>query len=449
MVPSLTGPSPSRLLAAAVFLAAGSGVGAVGAPAQEVGTPADTIGVKAERIQRADSIRAAMVRPQRSPEPGISQRIASALTVLAAPIELVGRGAVAATQAVLPAVRAVETELGEHDLSLELAKIGPQSGPAAILRFQRPEGPFLEAAYSVNASRLYGAGVRLAGPGPGAGAGLEASARYVRHAQPVFWGVGPGSPESAAADYRWDRFLYTVAGRLPLGERTLVRGGAGYERNQVADGGDPGLPDVPAVFGPPAAPGVEAETDFARLEAGLSLDGIRWKLIQRSGVAMSLDGAVFLGVDGTPVDFYRVTAEAQGVLPLTSRHAIASRLLAETNRTISGGAIPFTHLASLGSIQGLRSYPRDRFRDQARVALMSEYRYEIWRDREISLGAEGVVFLDVGGVERRLSALAGEDLRTSYGFGLRVVRSADLEALAYVAFGDEGTRADLRFDWPF
>lgn len=66
-----------------------------------------------------------------------------------------------------------------------------------------------------------------------------------------------------------------------------------------------------------------------------------------------------------------------------------------------------------------------------------------------SLGAEGIVFLDVGGVGRRLSDLGGADLRTSYGFGLRIVRSAELQALVTVAFGTGGSRADLRFDWPF
>ncbi len=138
-----------------------------------------------------------------------------------------------------------------------------------------------------------------------------------------------------------------------------------------------------------------------------------------------------------------------GYLPLNPRQSFALRGIAEVNRRESGQRIPFTHLAALGGDHGARAYHTLRFRDRAMMALMSEWRYEIWRELHERGRAEGFLLFDVGGVENSLSEIDADDLRFSYGFGMRLNWGGQARWLAYLAFGDEGARFDMDFSYVY
>ncbi len=122
--------------------------------------------------------------------------------------------------------------------------------------------------------------------------------------------------------------------------------------------------------------------------------------------------------------------------------------MGELNRGRDGG-VPFTHLASLGDKQGGRAYKRDRFRDRDLLALMSEWRYEVWRELHNRGRVEGFVFADAGSVDHRLADISLSQLRGSYGFGFRVLWDSQLRGITYLAIGGEGVRVDLDFSWVY
>ena len=164
---------------------------------------------------------------------------------------------------------------------------------------------------------------------------------------------------------------------------------------------------------------------------------------------MRIGGAVFKGVDGTDSDFHQLQGELRAYLPINRRQELAIRGLVEFNRDDSGQGVPFTHLASAGSTNGNRGFRSGRFRENDMVGIMTEWRYEIWRELHERGRVEMFVFFDESGVENKLSELDSSDLRSGYGFGMRVVWIQQLRFMWYVGFSEEETRLRARLDWPY
>jgi len=100
----------------------------------------------------------------------------------------------------------------------------------------------------------------------------------------------------------------------------------------------------------------------------------------------------------------------------------------------TSGEIPWNQLGELGGNQ-LRGYFRGRFRDKNMLAMQAEYRSPIlfWR-------ISAVGFTGVGGVKESISEFSINDLKPSYGAGLRVMlnKAEKLNIRFDVAFGEKG-----------
>lgn len=401
----------------------------------------------AETLTRADSVRATLLQPPPRPPRGLGEEVDRALKVVLTPVwlTLAGLGELVklATGVVSPQeAGSVVNGVEGVGLNFDVGSIGPRSGPAIGLEFERFSPLYVEAGYSLRNSRRLGAGLEF---GDLDTRGLRVGYRYAYHTQPHFWGIGPDTEPALESDFLWERHLATAEGGVPLGPAARLRAEIGFEDNRVGRGRDDGAPDVIDTFGSTEPFDLAERTRFARAGGSVTLDRRSWRTIQRRGFLARLGATAWSGVDGTDSEFYRFDAEAQSYLPLTHRHALAFRALGEMTRGEPRSRIPFTHLASLGSTHGLRGFSSHRFRDRDLAALMTEYRYEIWRDEPA--GVEGFLFLDAGGVARSLGEL--DRVRTAYGFGTRIIKGEDLLALWYLAFSSEETRFGLKFDWPF
>jgi outer membrane protein assembly factor BamA len=78
-----------------------------------------------------------------------------------------------------------------------------------------------------------------------------------------------------------------------------------------------------------------------------------------------------------------------------------------------GGAPPFFKHAALGGAKIMRGYFEGRYRDRDYIATQVEYRQYFWRRFGF------VAFAGFGDVARELTALALNNLKPTYGFGLR------------------------------
>lgn len=438
-------------LVALLFLGAGDRPALAQEPEEPAADSAREAARRAAAIARADSIRASLVQPPGSYEPAPAEKaLGTAVEVLGTPFRLAFAGLTAVAEAVTSAVPpsrviGVIEDAEEWGMEVDVSSVGPRSGEAIVLRFDRYEPFFVEGGQSLRGSRLARTGLVFGEPGSDSVPSALGAYTYQYNDEAHFWGIGPDTPDANESDFQWERHLVEAEGELPLGGGLHLGAVAGFEDNRVAGGNDAGKPDVPVNFDPSELFGLLDQTQLVHGGASLALDRFRWAGIQKRGYRLRFGLTAWEGVGGTDTDFHRFDLEAAGILPVSPRHALALRGLAEMTRGESRHEIPFVHLASLGSTEGLRGYPSDRFRDRDRVALMSEWRYEVWRDEPA--GAEGFVFLDVGSVARSLDELA--TLRTSWGVGIRVLKERALLVLSYLAFSEEETRVALKFDWPF
>ena len=419
--------------AAATLLLAAPALGQAGGA-----VPSDSGAVSPDS---ADRIRAALERPPGDHPFDLLDAVALPFRVATFPLTLAGRG-IAAGLDLLAAggpppfyLRALE-DVRQWGLRPDVGSLGPRSGPALSLAFVRYEPFYARSGVSLRGSQDHRAGFRWSGAGTSADVGFA----FHRDAEPRFWGVGPGTPSSLRTSFRHDRIDAYLDGAWRPAERLTLHAGAGYEENRVGGGGDDASPDIGEVFAPDSLFGLGEETRFFRASTGFELDLTDRVGFQRRGVAFGGSGALYRGAGPTESDFHRLRARAHAFLPLNPRQLLALGGAVETNRGDDGPGVPFTHLATLGDGVGGRAYQDGRFRDRDLLALTAEWRYEVWRELQSRLRAEGFVFFEEGAVTGDLGSLDSSDFHPSWGAGLRVVGRDGVLGRAFVADGDEGAR---------
>lgn len=425
-------------------------------------------------VDSAAAIRASVQQVPGEPPFDIWDGISLPLDVVALPI----RGAAYAMQGVLwlmfrpagptnPAVGAIR-DVERWGLSPAVRGVGPRSGPGLELRLERFSPFFVRSAATLRTSQLHSAGfafgdpmrlvtdvepaeyLALGAPPPRGERnwGLEVAGSFRRYAEPHFWGIGPDSGEADEVDFRWDRWRVGTAAAVRSGALGL-RAGVGWEENQVAPGLDDSTPDLLEVFDAAGLFGAVQETRFLQLHLKGIVDLTRWRGLQLHGFRAEGGPTLLLGVGGTDADFVRWDAALTGYVSLNPRQQLALHGIGVFHSERSGRGVPFTHLASLGGKGGLRGFDNRRFRDAQLVALMSEWRYEIWGEKHGRARTEGFVFLDAGTVAPEFRELDDSDLKTSWGFGMRAVMAESLVFLWYVGLGGEETQLEVGFSWPY
>lgn len=83
------------------------------------------------------------------------------------------------------------------------------------------------------------------------------------------------------------------------------------------------------------------------------------------------------------------------------------------------GAPPFSQMAMLGGQKRMRGYYEGRFRDKHAILFQGEYRPKIWR------AVGGALFLSTGIVDETVGEMSLNNLRTTYGAGLRYMFDAE------------------------
>jgi len=112
---------------------------------------------------------------------------------------------------------------------------------------------------------------------------------------------------------------------------------------------------------------------------------------------------------GSDFDFSRLVLDLREYISITEATVLAAQALA----TIVNGSAPFHKLAELGGSGIMRGYYEGRYRDRKLLAGQLEYRFPIyWR-------FNGVVFAGLGDVSPTLSRFRLNDVKPSYGLGVR------------------------------
>ena len=108
-------------------------------------------------------------------------------------------------------------------------------------------------------------------------------------------------------------------------------------------------------------------------------------------------------------------------------HVIAVQLYLN----MTGGDPPFFKLPALGGPRIMRGYFQGRYRDKSYFAMQAEYRQYFWWRMGF------VVFAGIGDVVPELTDLSSNNMKTSYGFGLRFLfnKKRKINLRADIGFG--------------
>jgi hypothetical protein len=344
-----------------------------------------------------------------------------------------------------PIVRAYMTAKGWGLKPSVRSTIGPRSGAAIGLQMSRFNPLYVHAAVSHRLSQRYRAGLQVRGRTTW----LVPEAKWQRDAETPFYGIGPQTDAGDRAFYSrdwWDVVVH--AGWAPTPAFSLA-GGVAYERNTV---GDPISGDVESVFetySTESLYGATEDTEYGRFELSAALDLTRMRDFQRRGVTVGVASRIFVGLDDTDSDFHLLTGYIQTYLPVNPQQTLALRAVHDIARGDGGEGLPFYHLSTLGGSRSSLGFPSNRFVDRDMLALMSEYRFEIWRELHSRMRAETFLFFHYGAVGRSLGEMSSDDWHPSYGFGFRLSRPTSLMGLAYLGFSGERMTAGIRGSWPF
>lgn len=445
--PRTPGLRAAVLLASSLLLAPASAEAREQAQASEPDTTART----AVSPDSADVLRAALDRPPATPPFDAVDAVTLPLRVATLPVRLLGDGigallALATGPGPPPGYLLALRSVSRWGLHPGFgSELGPRSGPAAQLRFDRYDPFFVETAWSLRGSQRHEAGFRLDSDEDGAGLTVG----FERQAEPHFWGTGPDSREEDVADFLWDRVHATATGAARPTPWLTLSAASGVEDNRTEDGRDPDVPGVTERFGADDLFGLGERTTFAVARLRGVADATRLVGFQRRGVALALTAAVHRGVEGTAADFHTLGAVGRGHLPLDARQELFLRAEALLRRGDDGAGVPFTHLSSLGDELGGRAYADGRFRGRDLLSATAEWRWEIWRELQNRMRVEGLAFAEAGAVGRRIDEISTGDMAGSWGLGLRIIAADGYLGSGYLAFGEEGTRAQVEIGWEF
>ncbi len=121
------------------------------------------------------------------------------------------------------------------------------------------------------------------------------------------------------------------------------------------------------------------------------------------------------------------------------KHVISGRLGVSLTDKSEGDRLPFYFLPYIGGEDTVRSYKEFRFKDETALWFSTEYRWIPIK------WVSGAVFADFGTVARRWADIHAADLKTGYGFGVRVHSSKQTFARLDFGFGGgEGRRIFIK-----
>jgi len=223
-----------------------------------------------------------------------------------------------------------------------------------------------------------------------------------------------------------------------------VSGGLAYLDPRIGSGTDSRFPSTEELFDASTLPGLTAQPDFLRTDAGVALDWRDNPLHPHAGGRYGVQLSNFDDRDLGQYGFRRVTLDVQQYVPLPNRYrVIALRAAAVMTDAGAGQQVPFYYQPTLGGSQQLRGFREFRFRDRNSLMMTAEYRWEA------SWMLDAAVFVDAGTVATERSGLSLRNLDTSYGVGLRVHSNSAFVARLDLAFSRDGFIPLLRFEHVF
>jgi len=243
-----------------------------------------------------------------------------------------------------------------------------------------------------------------------------------------FFGVGSNVPDTHEESYTaktldfYISILKRVTGYLNLGVRydfsnLQIRE---IEKSQLLDSGE--------------IPGSEGSR-LSGLSLLLNFDSRNNIFFPSRGYWLKFTAGFYNKILGSQFNYETYRLDLRRYIPLfsDSGHVLALQGLVQTQY----GTVPFHKMSRMGGQNIMRGYYDGRYRERNLVVLQAEYRFPVfWR-----IGA--VAFAGMGDVSHRFRDFTLDNVKYSYGFGLRYLfnKKEDMYIRFDLGFGNNGASA--------
>jgi hypothetical protein len=252
---------------------------------------------------------------------------------------------------------------------------------------------------------------------------LEIGAGYRKRGNARYFGLGPVTSEHDESfftqELSWAGFTYV----LGLPRNLAVEGEALFSTIGNRGPREDDDPSLETRFAGDLPPGYGDRSDGVRLGLSLVHDDTDETGRPEGGGLRRLQAAYFRSVDESGVAFWSYRAEFQHFLRLfLPRRVLALRAYLAGLEKEGTDPIPFTRLLTNDDPDLLRGYRDFRWRDRGMTAVSLEYRWPLWAEQTANgVGLDAYLFTDVGQVFDEFHQITRDNLKGSYGLGLRLV----------------------------
>lgn len=218
-----------------------------------------------------------------------------------------------------------------------------------------------------------------------------------------FWGLGSMAPDSAEESYKFNQYYVYLHLLRKLLPNFFV--GALFETQRVWDvlytAG--GMFDKQQVLG-------RYGYQVAGLGGSITYDKRNNAFAPDNGIFCQLSVNHFDKFWGSDYNYTNIVLDLRKYIPVNTSQVLAFQLFSFNNT----GEVPIRSLASFGGANRMRGYYDGRYKDLDQVVVQGEYRFPIYK----SFG--GVAFAGTGTVGRNFSDYSMNELKYSFGGGLRI-----------------------------
>jgi hypothetical protein len=244
---------------------------------------------------------------------------------------------------------------------------------------------------------------------------ITLSGRYIDAPDVRYYGVGNSSDQEDMT-----RFGYrptTASARLEIGGKYASIGG-GVNLHTVDTAGGRTAPFIDQEFSPADTPGLGvSKFTYINSTAHAAIDWRRSPGYTGQGGLYRVQFDDYREQNDDVYSFKSAEAEVLQLIPiLRANWVVALRGLATvTDLGSEESVVPYFLLPALGGGSTLRGYPDFRFRDRNRLLMTAELRWTPARFLDMA------IFYDTGKVAADRRDLDFNDLKNSYGIGMRLV----------------------------
>ena len=169
----------------------------------------------------------------------------------------------------------------------------------------------------------------------------------------------------------------------------------------------------------------------------------------QGGGRYALLGERFEATDGSRLGYFSGHVTLERFIPLWAPYRVLA-VKGFWGGILGSKQVPFQRLYTNDKPDELRGYHSFRWRDRSLAGVSTEFRWPIWSGENTSgPGLDAVLLADVGQVFGGVDEPAWDSLALSFGFGLRLIGAGAHLARFEVAFSEEETGVQFRFDQVF